>query len=57
MPTGANVRPKVDWLSGFGRVACSDLGVLGGASMVSSVGTRVSISSTALSLSIVTFDL
>ena len=44
-------------LFGSGRVACSDLGVLGEASMVWSEGTSVNISSTALSLSITTFEL
>ena len=45
-----------EWLSGSGRVACSDLGVVE-SSMVSSVGTKVRTSSTVLSLSITTFDL
>ena len=55
--TGASVRPIGEWLSGSAKVACAVLRVAGGASMVLSVGTRVNISSIALSLSITTLEL
>ena len=55
--TGASVRPIGEWLSGSARVACAVLRVAGGVSMVPSVGTKVNISSIALSLSITTLEL